>query len=207
VDRFIEQSHIVCGCGRSESLVTDLNSRFFSPSRFDCLDISNWEQVNHWADRLIKDGFLPDLLINNAAVINNTAPLWQISDDEFRKVMDINVAGTANTIRAFLPAMIEKGDGIIVNMSSAWGRSTAPNVAPYCTSKWAIEGMTQAMSQELPQGIAAIAVNPGVIDTDMLRKSLAGGAGGFQSPEEWSYTATKFLLGLSASDNGKSLSI
>jgi NAD(P)-dependent dehydrogenase (short-subunit alcohol dehydrogenase family) len=54
--------------------------------------------------------------------------------------------------------MIDRGAGIIVNMSFGWGRSTAPDVAPYCASKWAIEGLTQALSQELPPGLAAVAV-------------------------------------------------
>ena len=121
--------------------------------------------------------------------------------------MDVNVAGTVNIIRAFLPGMAENGKGIIVNISSGWGRSASPNVAPYCASKWAIEGLTLALSQELPEGLGAIAVNPGVIDTDMLRICWADSAGGFQSPEEWARKAATFLLGLTASDNGKSLSI
>ncbi len=207
VNRFVEQNHIIYGCGRSETQINDLNGRFPSPHAFKSLDISYWEQVLNWANGLINKGIVPDLLINNAALMNKSAPLWKISDEEFRKLMDVNVAGTVNTIRAFLPAMIENGTGIIVNMSSGWGRSTAPNVTPYCTSKWAIEGLTQALSQELPGGLAAIAVNPGVIDTDMLRTCWSDSVGGFQSPDEWSHKAVKFLLGLSPSDNGKSMSI
>jgi NAD(P)-dependent dehydrogenase (short-subunit alcohol dehydrogenase family) len=58
---------------------------------------------------------------------------------------------------------------VIVNLSSGWGRSVSPEVAPYCATKWAIEGLTQAFAKELPEGLAAVALNPGVIDTDMLR--------------------------------------
>ena len=50
--------------------------------------------------------------------INQNAPLWEVSAEEFSKVLDTNVDGTANLIRAFLPAMIDSGRGIIVNMSS-----------------------------------------------------------------------------------------
>lgn len=57
---------------------------------------------------------------------------------------------------------------IIVNISSGWGRSTSPEVAPYCASKWAIEGLTQALAQELPSGMVTVALNPGIIHTDML---------------------------------------
>jgi len=207
VDRFIEKECTIYGCGRSDAHIDELNSRYSDPSKFSRLDIADWEQVKVWAEELINDENVPDLLINNAAIMNTPAPLWKTSDKEFKNLIDVNVGGTANTIRAFLPAMIKNGHGIIVNMSSGWGRSTAPNVAPYCTSKWAIEGLTQALSQELPDGLAAVAVNPGVIDTDMLRTCWSDGAGGFQSAEQWSHKAAKFFLGLTVSDNGKSLSI
>jgi NAD(P)-dependent dehydrogenase (short-subunit alcohol dehydrogenase family) len=103
--------------------------------------------------------------------------------------------------------MIGRGRGVIVNMSSGWGRSTAPEVAPYCASKWAVEGLTKALAQELPAGLAAVAVNPGIIDTDMLRTCWAEEAGGFPAPAEWAQRAAPFLLGLSPSDNGRSLTV
>ncbi len=103
--------------------------------------------------------------------------------------------------------MIDRRSGVIVNFSSGWGRSVEAEVAPYCATKWAIEGLTRALAQELPAGLAAIPLNPGVIDTDMLRSSFGGGAGKYPSPEEWSERAVPFLLGLGPKDNGKPLSI
>src|SRR6185295_7668060 len=97
---------------------------------------------------------------------NANAPLWRVPVEEFDQVIDVNIKGVANVIRAFLPAMIERGNGVVVNFSSGWGRSTAADVAPYCATKWAIEGLTQALAQELPKGMAAVPVNPGIIDTD-----------------------------------------
>src|SRR5262249_21389378 len=78
--------------------------------------------------------------------------------------------------------MIRRGAGVIVNFSSGWGRSTAAEVAPYCASKWAIEGLTRALAQELPAGVAAVPLNPGIIDTDMLRSCVGGDAGGYPAP-------------------------
>ena len=69
---------------------------------------------------------------------------------------DVNVGGVANVIRHFVPPMVSAGRGVIVNLSSGWGRSVAANVAPYCCTKWAIEGLTRALAEELPQGLAAI---------------------------------------------------
>ena len=78
-------------------------------------------------------------MLNNAAMVNPNAPLWEISDDAFNRILAVNVKGTASVIRHLLPPMTEKGGGVIVNFSSGWGRSVAPEVAPDCATKWAIE--------------------------------------------------------------------
>jgi len=105
-----------------------------------------------------------------------------------------------------VPAMVSRKSGVIVNLSSGWGRSTAPEVDPYCASKYAIEGLTLAMAQELPKGMAAIPLNPGIIATDMLRSTWGEGADEYPSAEQWAKKAAPFLLNLGAKDNGKSLS-
>ncbi len=149
----------------------------------------------------------PDLLLNNAALINRNAPLWQIPAQEFSDVIDVNIKGVANIIRHFVPAMIKSGRGIIVNFSSGWGRSTDAEVAPYCATKWAIEGLTQSLAQELPPGMAAVPLNPGIINTDMLRSCFAGGANHYPMPEAWAKTAVPFLLRINPADNGRQLTV
>jgi NAD(P)-dependent dehydrogenase (short-subunit alcohol dehydrogenase family) len=95
---------------------------------------------------------------------------------------------------------------VIVNFSSGWGRSTDAEVAPYCATKWAIEGLTQSLAQELPSGMAAVPLNPGIIDTDMLRSTFGGTASSsYPRPGEWAKAAVPFLLKLGPSDNGKQL--
>ena len=108
-------------------------------------------------------------------------------------------------MRYFLPAMEERGKGVVVNFSSGWGRSTSPEVAPYCASKWAVEGLSQAVSGEVSSGIAVVALNPGIIDTDMLRSCFGEAASGYPDADAWASHATPFLEGLNASDNGRSL--
>jgi NAD(P)-dependent dehydrogenase (short-subunit alcohol dehydrogenase family) len=119
----------------------------------------------------------------------------------------VNIKGTANMLRHFVPAMIEQGSGVIINFSSGWGRVSAPNVAPYCASKWAIEGLTRALAQELPKGMAAIPLNPGIIDTDMLRTSFGEDAGNYESATAWAERAVPFLLKLGPKQNGKALTV
>ena len=103
--------------------------------------------------------------------------------------------------------MVAAGRGVVVNFSSGWGRSVSPEVAPYCTSKWAIEGMTRALAEELPVGMAAVPLNPGMIDTAMLRSCFGAGAGAYPAPREWARRAAPFLLDLGRKDNGRPLTV
>jgi NAD(P)-dependent dehydrogenase (short-subunit alcohol dehydrogenase family) len=177
------------------------------PHDFEAVNVADYRQVEMWAARMLESHCPPDLLLNNAALMNRSAPLWELSADEFDSIIDVNVKGVANVLRAFLPAMIARKSGVIVNFSSGWGRSTAPEVAPYCATKYAIEGLTSALAQELPKGMAAIPLNPGIIDTEMLRISFGASAGSYPDPEVWSKRAVPFLLQLGPKDNGKSLSV
>ena len=80
-----------------------------------------------------------------------------------------------------------------------------PQVAPYCGSKWAIEGLTRALADELPYGLAAIPLNPGVIHTQMLEVCFGDSASSYQRPEQWAKKAAPFLLELGPEDNGDPL--
>lgn len=206
-ERFISQGHTVIGCGRSATDVKRLASQWPAPHRFDALDVADDVQVGKWAREVLEASSPPDLLLNNAAIVNRNAALWELTADEFDMVIDVNIKGTANIVRHFVPAMIARQKGIIVNFSSGWGRSTSPEVAPYCATKYAIEGLTQALSQELPKGMAAIPLNPGIINTDMLRSCFGKQAHHYPTAEEWARTAVPFLLRLSARDNGESLTV
>lgn len=204
---FISEGARVIGCGRSAEALADLEARFDGEHGFAEVDVSDDADVREFARWTLTEFGPPDLLINNAAVIAPNAPLWQVPPEEVDRVLEVNVRGTINVIRAFTPAMIARGRGVIVNLSSGWGRSTAPEVATYCASKWAIEGLTQALAQELPAGLAAVALNPGIIDTEMLRSCFGEGAAHYPDPAQWVKSAGPFLLKLSAKDNGHSLTV
>ena len=206
-EEFIRLGHVVLGCGRSEQHLAELRRRFGEWHEFDRVDVASDEQVEAWAKRVLKARGAPDLLLNNAGVINRNAPLWNISSEEFSQVIDVNIKGVANVIRHFVPVMIERGSGVVVNFSSGWGRATDAEVAPYCATKWAIEGLTQALAQELPANVAAIALNPGVINTDMLKSSFGGSASAYPSAEQWARQAVPFILALGPNHNGQSLTV
>ena len=207
VPRFAAAGHTVLGCGRSADHVRQLSAAFGRPHAFTALDVRDESAVSAWAKKVIADYGPPDLLVNNAGLMNTPAPLWDVPAAEFDAVIDVNVKGVANVVRAFVPAMAGRKRGVVVNLSSGWGRSAAPDVAPYCAAKYAVEGLTLALAQDLPAGMAAVPLNPGVIDTDMLRQAWADGASAYQSAEAWAARAAPFLLGLGPTDNGRSLSV
>jgi NAD(P)-dependent dehydrogenase (short-subunit alcohol dehydrogenase family) len=204
-DEFARLGHTVLGCGRSKFAIQQMAVSFGKPHDFSSVNVAADAEVKSWANRLLNTFGPPNLLLNNAGIINKNAALWRVSAQEFSDVIDVNIKGVANVIRHFVPAMITRGSGVIVNFSSGWGRSTDAEVAPYCATKWAIEGLTQALAQELPPGMAAVPLNPGIIDTDMLRSCFAGGASGYPAPDRWAKSAAPFLLKINAGDNGRPL--
>jgi NAD(P)-dependent dehydrogenase (short-subunit alcohol dehydrogenase family) len=204
VHEFSSAGHTVAGCGRREKRIEELSNEFGEPHYFSALDVSDDVLVQEFCAAAFGQTGAPDLLINNAAIVNAPAPLWEIKAEEFDRLTSININGTANMIRHVVPIM-EKNGGIIVNLSSGWGRSTSPEVAPYCASKWAIEGLTQALAQELPHGLAAVAMNPGIINTRMLQTCWGEHASSYDDAEAWAKTAAPFLLHLKTSQNGQSL--
>jgi NAD(P)-dependent dehydrogenase (short-subunit alcohol dehydrogenase family) len=206
-EKFIALGHTVAGCGRNETAIRELQRRHPAPHAFAALDVADSAAVEKWAAQIPKNFGAPDFLINNAALMNHPAPLWKIPEKEFSAMMDVNLKGVANVIRVFVPAMVARRRGVIVNFSSGWGRSVAPEVAPYCATKWAIEGLTKALAEELPAGLAAVPLNPGVIDTDMLRQCWAGGASAYPKAEAWAEKAAPFILQLGSRDNGESVSV
>ena len=204
---FAGRGHTVWGCGRSPGAVADLQRELPGPHVWSVVDVADGSAVNAWAERLLAGGRVPDLVINNAALVNPPAPLWEIAAADFDALVDVNIKGVANVIRAFAPAMVARRRGVIVNLSSGWGRSVSAEVAPYCASKWAMEGLSKAMADEVPEGMAVIPLNPGVIDTDMLRVCFGASAGHYEGPKAWAKKAAPFILKLGPADNGRSLTV
>lgn len=204
---FARAGATICGCARSSAEVAALQGELGNAHIVNSVDVSCDDAVAAWAAKCQQRFGAADYLVNNAAMINSNALLWEISADEFNSLMAVNISGTANVIRHFVPQMVQRSTGVIVNFSSGWGRTVSAKVAPYCATKWAIEGMTKALAEELPFGMAAIPLNPGTIDTQMLRSCFGAGAEGYPTAPEWAQRAVPYILQLSASDNGRSLTV
>uniref|UniRef100_A0A9I9EJA4 NADPH-dependent pterin aldehyde reductase-like n=1 Tax=Cucumis melo TaxID=3656 RepID=A0A9I9EJA4_CUCME len=123
----------------------------------------------------------------NKSVINENVKMWEGCVEEFDNVIDTNIKGTANVIRNFIPHMISNNKkGIIVNMSSIYGRTAAPLISAYGSSKWGIEGLSKSLAKEVPKRITVVALDPGIINTEMLATHIGShSASHYQTPQQW----------------------
>ena len=128
--------------------------------RFDVSDMNEVERISRETGKI-------DLLVNNAG-ISEIDLFTEISHEKSTRIMDINLCGTLNCSRAFLPAMIREKSGCIINISSMWGQVGASCEVDYSTTKAGIIGFTKALAKEVaPSGIRVNCVSPGFIMTEM----------------------------------------
>lgn len=148
-----------------------------------------------------------DLLVNNAAVIHEPAPLVDVPLAEWRRLLDTNVLGMVAVLKAYVPDMNARGAGVVCNLSSTWGRSVDARQAPYCATKWAVEGLSRALAHEVAAGVIVIAVNPGVVATDMLATCFEGDVAGATPPAECAAAFVRMLRRVTPAWNGRSVDL
>jgi NAD(P)-dependent dehydrogenase (short-subunit alcohol dehydrogenase family) len=199
---FASRGWRIAGGARDTEALADLGTELTTQHFLQSLDVTQPKEIDAFA-QIVEDTLgTPDLLVNNAGLINRNAPMTKVSPEEFSSILAVNLGGIHNMIRTFVPKMEKAGRGIIANFSSYWGQSTAPDVGPYCATKWGVEGLTRSLAQELPSGLATVAFNPGVINTDMLRSTFGKEAQSYPLPQEWAVDAVTRLENLSLRDNG-----
>ena len=132
-------------------------------------DLTSLEPVREAFDRVIEQFGKVDILVNNAGVSEST-PLDGYNEELFDKVMDLNVKGVFNAIRAVTDHMAQRGSGVILSTSSMVSICGQPSGFAYPASKFAVNGMTLSLARELgPKGIRVNAVAPGITETDMMK--------------------------------------
>lgn len=108
-----------------------------------------------------------DVLVNNAGIAAS-APLKAIDLEQWNRIFAVNVTGTFLCTQAFVPAMVERGWGRVVNVASVAGKAGAPYIAAYAASKHAVVGFTRSIAAEVAtKGVTVNAVCPGYVETDM----------------------------------------
>ena len=138
-------------------------------------DVTDRAQVDA-ALAAIRERLGPVTVLVNAAGLDSFKRFTDITFDDWRRVIDVNLNGTFHCVQAVLPDMIEAGWGRIVNISSSSTHSGQPYMAAYVAAKSAVNGLTKSLALEFgPKGITVNAVPPGFIDTPMLRSAESRG--------------------------------
>ncbi len=148
-----------------ESACRSLDTSSGQKHGYVAADVANWNEVQSAVQRLGQEAGVPDLLVNSAGV---TEPGYvdQLPVEVYRDMMEINYMGTVHATKAALPAMLKRGSGDIVNISSAAGFVTGPGYAAYSPSKFAVRGFSDALRAELkPRGLRVFLVYPPNTDT------------------------------------------
>jgi NAD(P)-dependent dehydrogenase (short-subunit alcohol dehydrogenase family) len=204
-EEFIRLGHIVCGCARNAAQIDALAETYPGRGIFRALDVLDRQQVVAWRDEIVQEYGCPDIVINNAATIHAMDFFEDIPADDFDQVLDVNVKGLANCVRAFLPLLKQAGRGVMVNMSSGWGRFGDAKASGYCASKFAVEGLTESLAKEVREGVAVLTLTPGGVSTGMSVDYWGEEQG--ESVDSWSRRAAPFVLSLGAAHNGAKLGV
>ena len=130
-------------------------------------DVSDAVEVTNMYNALHAQGISVDCIVNNAGIASDCL-FTDITEEEWGRMFDTNVKSAFLVTKAFLPDMLSKKRGSIINISSIWGETGAALEVHYSASKAALIGMTKALAKELaPSGIRVNCITPGYIDTDM----------------------------------------
>jgi NAD(P)-dependent dehydrogenase (short-subunit alcohol dehydrogenase family) len=131
-------------------------------------DVSDWPAVQRFVQQVVDELGPPDVLVNNAGVLGDLAPIAELSPESSQRTLNVNVLGPLHGMRAVLPLMLPRQGGVVVNLSSGAGQRPRPTRSMYGTSKIALDLLTTVAAAEVAgAGIRVYTVHPGLIDTDM----------------------------------------
>lgn len=135
--------------------------------RTGLVDVRDDAAVFAEAERLAGEGLSPDILINNAGLAAGLAAVHEGEVDDWNRMIDTNIKGLLFVTRAFMPSMLARGRGHIVNIGSIAGRQVYPNGNVYCGTKYAVQAISEGTNLEvLGTGVRVSVVNPGLVETE-----------------------------------------
>ncbi|WP_380160898.1 SDR family NAD(P)-dependent oxidoreductase [Kineococcus sp. R86509] len=157
--------------GRDRGRLAEVAGRLGERTRTASCDVADESAVERLRTELAEEEI--SVLVNNAGVPGPVAPLTEISVDDWDAVFDVNVRGTFLLCRAFLPAMVARGAGDVVNLASVSGKRPLANRTPYCASKMAVLGLTSTLAFEVgPAGVSVNSLSPGPVLGPRMERNL-----------------------------------
>lgn len=172
----LQAGHRVVGTVRTAQAAADCERQFRGQAHVKLLDVTQVDAVAPLAAEVEAQIWPVDVVVNNAGY-GHEGILEESSLEEMRQQFDVNVFGAVAVIKAFLPFMRGRRRGHIINITSMGGHITMPGIAYYCGSKFALEGISDALAQEVAGfGIAVTAVAPGSFRTDWAGRSMVRSA-------------------------------
>ena len=134
-------------------------------------DVTRAADVNSAVGRLESAWGRLDVLVNNAGITGRSLPIWELSDEDWQRVIDVDLTSVFLCCRAAVKVMLRQGGGRIVNIASIAGKEGNPTLVPYSTAKAGVIGLTKALAKEVAtRGIFVNAVAPAVIGTELLEQ-------------------------------------
>jgi 3-oxoacyl-[acyl-carrier protein] reductase len=131
-------------------------------------DVSRWDSVQALSEQVKSKLGRVDILVNNAGIGGFSSPLHEMEINSWDEILNTNLRGVFYCIKAFAPLLIAAGRGDIVNISSLAGKNALPNGAAYAASKWALNGLSYSVAEELRKyKIRVSVVCPGSTNTDL----------------------------------------
>ncbi len=132
-------------------------------------DVTSEESVRNLRDRTLEYFGRVDILVNNSGVGGPSAPIWEIDPRDWDETFAVNVRGVYLCCRAFLPAMIARRSGVVINIGSMTGKRPLVNRTPYAASKLALVGLTRTLAWEVgPYGIRVNVISPGPVEGERI---------------------------------------
>ncbi len=163
VERFIDSGAKVVIWDRDQKLLDDLN--IDNTIKIN-IDISNFDNVSSGFKLTLEKVDKVDILVNNAGIAGPTVKSWEYPNDDWQKILDINLTGTFNCCKVVVPHMIKNNYGRIVNVASIAGKEGNPNAMPYSASKAGVIALTKSLGKELAdKNIAVNCITPAAAKT------------------------------------------
>ena len=137
---------------------------------YNVVDVTNFNEIQNTVKKITTNNNI-DILINNAGITGPTTELWNYNNDEWNKIVQINLMGTFYCCKSIVPHMIKNNYGRIVNVASVAGKDGNPNASAYSSAKAGIIGLTKSLGKELAdKNIAVNSVTPSTANTKILNQ-------------------------------------